>query len=61
MERENRPLPENVSRYRAAAVTWLAKLDATKAAPLLEKIRENEQDLLVRNAAIQQINNLGRK
>jgi len=42
-------------------VTWLAKLDATKAAPLLEKIRENEQDLLVRNARSSSLNNLGRK
>lgn len=61
MQRENRPLPENVSRYRAAAAVWLAKLDPSKAAPLLEKTSKNEQDLLVRNAAIQQLNNLKHK
>jgi HEAT repeat protein len=61
MERESRPLPENVSRYRAAAVVWLAKLDAARAAPLLEKMSGSEPDLLVRNAAIQQLNNLKQK
>ena len=61
MQRENRPLPENVSRYRAAAAVWLVKLDPAKAAPLLEKMRGSEQDLLVRNAVIQQLNNLKHK
>ena len=61
MSRENRPLPENVSRYRAAAVVWLAKLDAAKAEPLLENMSGSEPDLLVRNAAIQQVNNSKRK
>jgi HEAT repeat protein len=61
MPREDRPLPENISRYRAAAVVWLAKLDATKAAPLLEKVSGSEPDLMVRNAAIQQVNNLKHK
>jgi HEAT repeat protein len=61
MLREDRPLPENVSRYRAAAVVWLAKLDATKAAPLLVKMSGNESDLLVRNAAIRQVNSLKHK
>jgi HEAT repeat protein len=61
MPREDRPLAENVSRYRAAAVVWLAKLDAAKAAPLLEKMSGSEPDLLVRNAAIQQVNSLKHK
>ena len=61
MQQEDRPLPENVSRYRAAAVVWLAKLDAMKAAPLLEKTSGSEPDLMVRNAAIQQVNNLKHK
>lgn len=61
MPREDRPLAENVSRYRAAAVVWLAKLDAAKAAPLLEKMSGSEPDLLVRNAAIQQANSLKHK
>jgi HEAT repeat protein len=61
MPREDRPLPENVSRYRAAAVVWLAKLDAVKAVPLLERTSGSEPDLMVRNAAIQQVNNLKHK
>jgi HEAT repeat protein len=61
MPQEDRPLPENISRYRAAAVVWLARLDAVKAAPLLEKTSSSEPDLVVRNAAIQQVNNLKHK
>jgi hypothetical protein len=61
MREEDRPLPENISRYRAAAVVWLAKLDAAKAEPLLEKISNSEPDLLVRNTAMQQISNLKHK
>ncbi|HUJ10398.1 MAG TPA: HEAT repeat domain-containing protein [Verrucomicrobiae bacterium] len=61
MAPEDRPLPENVTRYRAAAVVWLAKLDAAKVAPLLERMSESEPDLLVRNAAIQEISNLKQK
>ena len=60
MSREDRPFPENVSRYRAAAVVWLAKLDPARARPLLEKMSSGEPDLLVRNAAIQQMNHLKR-
>jgi len=58
MPREGRPLEENVQRYRVAAVAWVAKLDPTKAAPLLEKMSTSEPDLQVRNAAIQQFNKL---
>ena len=61
MQQEDRPLRQNVSRYRAAAIMWLAKLDATKAELLLEKMSGSEPDLLVRNAAIQQLNKVKRK
>src|SRR6266404_4450010 len=58
MPTEGRPLAENIQRYRVAAVVWVAKLDPTKARPLLEKMSTGETDLQVRNAAIQQLNNL---
>jgi HEAT repeat protein len=61
MPREGRPLAENIQRYRVAAVVWVAKLDPTKARPLLEKMSTSETDLQVRNAAIQQLNNLKHK
>jgi len=61
MQQEDRPLAGNISRYRAAAVAWLVKLDPAKARPLLEKMSSSEPDLQVRNAAIQQLNNLKRK
>ena len=58
MPREGRPLEENIQRYRMAAVACVAKLNPTKARPLLEKMSVTEPDLLVRNAAIQQLNKL---
>ena len=61
MSKEGRPLAENVQRYRVAAVMWLAKLDLSKATPLLEKMSTSETDLRVRNAAIQQLNSLRHK
>ncbi len=61
MPQEDRPLVENISRYRAAAVVWLMKLDPSKTLPLLEKMSTGETDLQVRNAAIQQIKNLKAK
>jgi len=61
MSKEGRPLAENVQRYRVAAVMWLAKLDPSKATPLLEKTSTSETDLRVRNAAIQQLNSLRHK
>ena len=61
MSKEGRPLAENVQRYRAAAVMWVAKLDPSKATPLLEKMSTSETDLQVRNAAIQQLNSLRHK
>ena len=53
--------PENRQRYRVAAVVWLAKLDRVEAIPLLEKVGREDADLQVRNAAIQQVNNLRQK
>jgi len=61
MPREDRPLAENIQRYRVAAVAWVAKLDPIKARPLLEKMSTSEADLQVRNAAIQQLNKLTHK
>ena len=61
MPKEGRPLAENIQRYRVAAVVWVAKLDPSRAAPLLEKMSARETDLQVRNAAIQQFNNLKHK
>jgi len=53
--------PENRQQYRVAAVVWLAKLDREAAIPLLEKAARDDADLPVRNAAIQQINELRKK
>ena len=61
MAQEDRPLRENLTRYRVAAVVWTAKLDPTRAAPLLERMSTGEADLQVRNAAIQQLKNLKAK
>ncbi|HTS16949.1 MAG TPA: HEAT repeat domain-containing protein [Verrucomicrobiae bacterium] len=61
MPKEGRPLDENIQRYRMAAVVWVAKLDPTKARPLLDKLSVSEPDLQVRNAAIQQLNKLNHK
>jgi hypothetical protein len=61
MPREGRPLPENIQRYRVDAVVWVTKLDPTRAKPLLLKMSAGEPDLQVRNAAIQQLNNLNHK
>jgi HEAT repeat protein len=58
MPREGRPLAENIQRYRVAAVAWVARLDPAKAKSLLENMSTRETDLQVRNAAIQQLNNL---
>ena len=48
----------NRQRYRIAAVTWLAKLGETSA---LEKVSREDADLQVRNAAIQQLDELKKK
>ncbi len=49
---------QNRQRYRIAAVNWLGKLNETSA---LEKVSRDDLDLQVRNAAIQQLNDLGKK
>jgi HEAT repeat protein len=46
---------QNRQRYRIAAVNWLAKLGEVAA---LEKASRDDADLQVRNAAIQQLDNL---
>jgi HEAT repeat protein len=61
MPKEGRPLAENIQRYRVAAVMWVAKLDPSKATPLLVRMSTGEADLRVRNAAIQQLNSLRHK
>lgn len=61
LPKEGRPTPENLRRYRVAAVAWLAKLDPAGSAQLLEKSSREEPDLRVRNAAIQQLENLRKK
>lgn len=53
--------PQNRQRYRVAAVVWLAKLDRAAAIPMLEKLSDEETDLQVRNAAIQQLNELRKR
>jgi HEAT repeat protein len=49
---------QNRQRYRIAAVDWLAKLGEVSA---LEKVSRDDADLQVRNAAIQQLDNLKKK
>jgi len=61
VDRQVTVTPANRSRYRVAAVTWLAKLDKTAALPVLEKMSTTDLDLRVRNAALQQVNDLRKK
>jgi len=49
---------ENRRRYRVAAVMWLAKLGGADTVALLEKVSSEDEDLQVRSAAIQQLNQL---
>ena len=49
---------QNRQRYRMAAVNWLAKVEGEAAVPVLEKVSHDDLDLQVRNAAIQQLNDL---
>lgn len=58
VDRFTQVTPENRQRYRVAAVTWLAKLDRDAAIPLLEKVGREDADFQVRNAAMQQVNDL---
>lgn len=48
----------NRSKYRAAAVTWLGKLDKQAAVPVLEKVAKEDLDLRVRDAALKQLEQL---
>ena len=48
----------NRSKYRAAAVTWLGKLDKQAALPVLEKVAKEDLDLRVRDAALKQLEEL---
>jgi HEAT repeat protein len=47
--------PQNRQRYRVAAVRWLARLGETSA---LQVVSREDPDLQVRNAAIQQLNDV---
>lgn len=54
--------PENRQRYRIAAVDWVAQLDrAEDVGPLLERLSVTDPDLRVRNAALQQVNQLNKQ
>ena len=52
---------ENRQRYRVLAVQMLAKLGGAAALPALEKTSTTDLDLQVRNAALQQVNQLKQK
>ncbi len=52
---------ENRQRYRVTAVQMLAKVDGAAALPVLERVSTTDLDLQVRNAALQQVNELKRK
>jgi hypothetical protein len=52
---------QNRQRYRIAAVNALARLDDAAAMPALQKVGAEDADLRVRNAAIQQMNELKQK
>ena len=49
---------DNRSRYRVAAVQWLAKLDGAQATNWLSGISSGDPDLHVRNAALRTMNEL---
>jgi hypothetical protein len=44
-----------------AAVSGLVKVDGAEAVPALEKVSHDDLDLQVRNASIQQLNDLRKK
>ena len=58
VDRLTQATPGNRQRYRMAAVIFLAKLDGSAAAPVLQKVSTEDADFEVRNAAIQQLNQL---
>ena len=47
---------DNRSRYRVAAVQWLAQIDGAPAAKWLAELSAKDADLRVRNAALRQLN-----
>jgi HEAT repeat protein len=61
VDRQTEVTPANRSKYRTQAVVWLAKLDKEAARPLLEKVAANDADLQVRNAALEQLEDLRKK
>lgn len=61
VDRQTEVTPANRSKYRTQAVVWLAKLDKDAARPLLEKVAAEDADLRVRNAALQQLEELRKK
>jgi HEAT repeat protein len=61
VDRFSQATPENRQRYRVAAVMFLAKLDGTAAIQQLQKVSADDADFEVRNAAIQQLNQLKHK
>ncbi len=61
VDRFSQATVENRQRYRVAAVVFLARMDGPAAIPWLEKMSATEPDLPVRNAAIQQLNELKAK
>jgi hypothetical protein len=61
VDRFTQTTPENRQRYRIEAVTLLAKLDGSAAIPTLQKVSTEDADFQVRNAAMQQLNNLKHK
>jgi HEAT repeat protein len=61
VDRQLQVTMQNRSRYRVAAVVWLAKLDKATALPALEKVAQADVDLRVRSAAMQEVENLRKK
>lgn len=55
VDRFTQVTPQNRQRYRVAAVRWLARLGETSA---LQTVSRQDPDLQVRNAAIQQLNDV---
>jgi HEAT repeat protein len=55
---ERRPTPQNIQRYRVAAVMYVAQLEGDGALPRLEQLAASDPDLQVRNAALHQAQEL---
>jgi hypothetical protein len=61
VDRQTQVTLANRSKYRMAAVIWLARLDPTGALPVLERMAKEEMDLRVRDAALKQVEALRTK